>query len=70
MGRSFWDEFLAVGSRVLFQTQLAPVLELDARLEEVMVDLRTAGGDRIPTLLNAARENRRVRRERSGRPSR
>jgi PAS domain S-box-containing protein len=56
VGRSFWDELLAVGSRVVFQTQLAPILELDARLEEVMVDLRTAGGDRLPALLNAARE--------------
>jgi hypothetical protein len=55
LGRRFWDELLAVGSRALFQTQLAPVLELDGRLEEVMVDLRTARGERVPALLNATR---------------
>lgn len=60
-GRVFWTDLLAVGSRVSYYTQLAPLLELDGTLEEIMVDLRTASGGRLPTLLNATR----VRRSRS-----
>jgi PAS domain S-box-containing protein len=56
VGHRFWDEFLGVGSRVFYQTQLAPVLQLDHRLDEVMVDLRTADGRRLPALMNVVRE--------------
>ena len=55
LARVFWVDLLAVGSRVFYYTQLAPVLELDGRLEEVMVDLRTADGGRVPALMNASR---------------
>lgn len=57
LDRVFWDELLAVGSKVFYRTQLAPVLELDRRLTEVMVDLRAADGHPIPALLSAARRD-------------
>lgn len=55
IAKAFWNELLATGSRVFYQTQLAPVLELDGVLDEVMVDLRTADSRRVPALLNARR---------------
>jgi PAS domain S-box-containing protein len=55
VGRMSWDDVLSVGSRVFWHTQLAPVLELDGALEEIMVDLRGADGQRRPALLNAVR---------------
>src|ERR1700754_2087647 len=56
VGRLFWGELLSGGSRVFYQTQLAPVLQLDRQLEEVMVDLRTADGSHLPALMNATRQ--------------
>ena len=55
VGRLAWSDLLSVGSRVFWQTQLAPVLQLDGVLQEVMLDLRDAAGQRIPALLNAVR---------------
>lgn len=54
-GKSFWNDLVATSTRVVYLTQLAPVLELDGELVEVMVDLRTADGGRMPALLNARR---------------
>lgn len=53
-GKSFWNELVATGTRVVYLTQLAPVLELDGELNEVMIDLRTATGT-VPALLNVRR---------------
>ncbi|MCW2497826.1 SpoIIE family protein phosphatase, partial [Jatrophihabitans sp.] len=55
VGVMHWTTLLAVGSRLFYETQLAPVLELDGALDEVMIDLRAADGSRMPALLNAAR---------------
>jgi PAS domain S-box-containing protein len=52
-GRLLWSDLLSPGSRVIYQTQLAPVLELDGQLREVLIELRTSGGERLPVLLNA-----------------
>jgi GAF domain-containing protein len=51
----YWPELLGGGSRLFYQTQLAPVLELDGVLTEVMIDLLAADGSRVPALLNATR---------------
>lgn len=53
--RLHWNDLLSVGSAMFYQTQLAPVLELDGSLREVMLDLRDARGQRVPVLINAAR---------------
>ena len=55
LGRPFWDELLSVGSRIFYHTQLAPVLQLDGRLDEVMVELTCASGERAPALMNVVR---------------
>lgn len=55
LGRVFWDELLGVSSRVLYHTQLAPVLQLDGLLQEVMMDVRLAEGGGLPALMNAIR---------------
>ena len=57
-GVSFWNELVSVATRVGYLTQLAPILQLEGSLFEVMVDLRVAGsptGETIPALLNARR---------------
>ena len=48
-----WTQTLTAGSRLFYETQLAPVLELDGALDEVMLDLRSADGRRLPALLSA-----------------
>ncbi len=48
-----WTQLMTAGSRLFYETQLGPVLELDGALEEVMVDLRGADGQRLPALLSA-----------------
>lgn len=55
IGRLFWSDLLTTSSRAVYQTRLAPVLELTGALEEAMVDVRTAYGGRVPVLLNATR---------------
>ena len=50
-----WIALLGIGSRLFYETQLAPVLELDGALDEVMIDLRRADGSRVPALLNAVK---------------
>lgn len=55
VGRLHWNELLSVGSAMFYETQLAPVLELNGSLNEVMLDLRSGTGDRLPVLINAAR---------------
>lgn len=54
-GRALWTDLLSPGSRLVYQTQLAPVLELAGALREVLVELCTPGGERLPVLLNAIR---------------
>ena len=52
VGRMGWSELLAAGSRLFFETQLAAVLALGGLVEEVMVDLLGADGQRLPALMN------------------
>lgn len=57
VGRQRLIDVLAVGSRLFYETQLAPVLELDGALNEVMLDLRRPDGERVPVLVNGERIN-------------
>jgi PAS domain S-box-containing protein len=54
-GRLLWRDLLSAGSRVVYQTQLAPVLELAGELREVLIELRMPDGGRLPVLINATR---------------
>ncbi len=46
---------LSVGGRIYFETHLWPVLEHDAEVREVSIDLVRTDGARVPVLLNASR---------------
>lgn len=48
-----FPELLTVGSRIHFETHFAPLLHLTGELQGVTVDLITAGGARLPTLIAA-----------------
>jgi len=63
-GKLHWPDLLTAGSRLFYETQLAPVLELDGVLEEVMLDLRGSTGQRLPALVSATRV-----RDHTGRPT-
>jgi sigma-B regulation protein RsbU (phosphoserine phosphatase) len=52
LGRRFRD-LLAVPSRIFYETNFAPALRLQGEFEEVALDLLTAGGDKVPVLINA-----------------
>lgn len=51
VGRKNWLDLLSVGNRIFYDTQLAPVLLLEGSISEIMVDVVTRGGDRLPALL-------------------
>jgi len=46
-------EILSTAGRVLYETNLRPLLKLQGRIEEVSLDLRDRDGSRIPVLLAA-----------------
>ena len=46
---------LSVGGRIYLETHLWPVLEHDAEVREVSIDLVRADGARVPVLMNASR---------------
>lgn len=47
-------EILAFGARIAVETHLAPLLRMQGYVHEVALDLVTAGGEKIPTIANAA----------------
>jgi sigma-B regulation protein RsbU (phosphoserine phosphatase) len=47
-------EILGFGGRIAFETHLAPMLRLQGEVAEIALDLLDAGGDRVPTIANAA----------------
>jgi hypothetical protein len=53
VGQMKWRDLLGAGSRLFYEAQLAPVLALDGRLDEIMIDVACADGRRLPALLNA-----------------
>ncbi|MDB5422053.1 MAG: sensor signal transduction histidine kinase [Brevundimonas sp.] len=51
-GRRLRD-LLTIPTRILYETNVAPVLKLQGGFEEVSFDLLTASGDKLPVLANA-----------------
>lgn len=47
-------DLLTVPGRILYETNIAPLLRLQGRLEELALDLVTASGDVLPVLINAS----------------
>jgi PAS domain S-box-containing protein len=54
VGRSI-ERLLPVASRIFYQTHFFPLLKLTGKVEEVYFALRTAEGEDLPVLVNAAR---------------
>lgn len=46
-------ELLTAGGRMYYDTHLAPILQVEGRVDAVALDLLRADGDRVPVLLNA-----------------
>lgn len=47
-------DLLTVSGRIFYETNFAPLLQLQGGFEEVALDMVTAGGDKLPVLVNAA----------------
>jgi serine phosphatase RsbU (regulator of sigma subunit) len=54
VGRVRLSELLSVGGRIYWETHLAPLLQVEGRVDEVAVELRGRDG-RVPVLLTAVR---------------
>lgn len=50
------EKLLGVAGRIFFQTHLYPLVRMHGHAEEIFVELRAAGGDRVPVLMNLRRE--------------
>lgn len=46
-------DLLTVPGRIFYETNIAPLLRLQGRFEEVALDLVTAAGEKLPVLVNA-----------------
>lgn len=46
-------DLLTVPARIFYETNFAPLLHLQGRFEEVALDMVTAGGEKLPLLVNA-----------------
>ncbi|PZM14922.1 PAS domain-containing sensor histidine kinase [Rhizobium tubonense] len=46
-------EFLTIGGRIYQETHLAPMLRMQGEFEEVMLEMVTADGAKLPVLINA-----------------
>ncbi|HEV3469449.1 MAG TPA: STAS domain-containing protein [Pyrinomonadaceae bacterium] len=57
VGRHF-EALLPPGGRIFYQTHFFPLLKLHGRAEEIYLSLRSAGGEDVPVLVNAARRER------------
>ena len=53
LGKSIHD-ILSFGGRIAVETHLAPLLRMQGHVHEIALDLLTAGGEKIPTIANAA----------------
>lgn len=60
IGHRTLQELMTMGARIFHQTHWAPLLEMQASVSEVKLDLQHANGTIIPMVLNA------IRRERDG----
>lgn len=53
VGRPF-HELLTVAGRIFYETNFAPLLRITGSFEELALDLVTASGEKLPTLVNAS----------------
>jgi len=54
VGRRRFGDLLNVGGRIYYETHLAPLLRMQGEIAGVALELRTAGGTRLPVLVTAA----------------
>jgi sigma-B regulation protein RsbU (phosphoserine phosphatase) len=52
IGKPFTD-LLPVGSRIYYETHVAPLLRMQASVQEIALDIVRPNGERLPVLLNA-----------------
>ena len=52
------EKIFSVAGRIFYQTHFFPLLKLKGKVEEIYLDLRSAAGENIPVLVNAARHER------------
>ncbi|MBG0832179.1 SpoIIE family protein phosphatase [Planomonospora sp. ID67723] len=64
VGRARIQSLLPVGDRIFYETHFAPLLAIQGQVREIAVELKSAGGARLPVLLNGA-----VRRPAPDRPA-
>jgi sigma-B regulation protein RsbU (phosphoserine phosphatase) len=53
--RTRFQDLMTVGSRIFHQTHWAPLLQIQGSVAEVKLELRGAGGESIPAVVNAVR---------------
>ena len=53
IGRKRFQDLLAPGDRIFYETHYAPLLRLQGSVREIAVELRLADGERLPVLANA-----------------
>src|SRR3984957_20213605 len=53
LGRRRFQDLLATGDRIFYQTHAAPMLLMQGMLREIAVQLISASGSRLPMLMNA-----------------
>jgi phosphoserine phosphatase RsbU/P len=53
IGRRRFQDLLAVGDRIFYQTHAAPMLLMQGMLREIAVQVISASGSRLPMLMNA-----------------
>ncbi|GAA3441981.1 histidine kinase [Planomonospora venezuelensis] len=52
VGRARIQSLLPVGDRIFYETHFAPLLVIQGQVREIAVELKSAGGARLPVLLN------------------
>jgi sigma-B regulation protein RsbU (phosphoserine phosphatase) len=53
IARQRFQDLLAPGDRIFYETHYAPLLRMQGSVREIAVDLRLPGGQRLPVLANA-----------------
>ena len=54
VGLKRFQDLLSVGGRIYHETHYAPLLRMQGSVREIAVEIVTAGGDRLPVLVNSA----------------
>ena len=53
VGRRVFSDLLTVGGRIYHETHFAPLLRMQGEVSGIALELRTAGGDRLPVLVTS-----------------